>query len=558
MTRWRISILLGLALVIGGPVLAPLLALAGEPQGWAAWAEVGRISLLARTTLLLATGTLALALPTGVALATLLYRTNLPGRDWLRGLFLLMLFVPLPLYAAAWQAALGTGGFIPNSLWMTGTSAGGTGSPWVTWPQGLLPAIWIHASAGLPWVVVIVGTALTWVERDLEEDALLLAHPWNVLRSVTLVRGSAGIAAAALWVGLQTATEMTITDALQVRTFAEEIYTQWVASDRAAVSRAVAVSLPVLGFIGLLVLWSIGRLERQVPPAADIGRPSLCYSLGRQRWTVCVLVVCLLVLLDGIPLVSLVWKVGASGWPEQWSAATAKAHLLVTARAQTSMLAQTVGVAIITGGLTAALALVLCWLAVGARWFQVVLAILLVAAWVWPGPLIGWGMLTSIHWLLDTTQSAWLARLLYSGPSPLPVMWAYLIRFLPFAVALLWPVVRLVPTELREAARLDGASPAQELLHLGLPLLKRPLITTALALAVLNLGELGASRLVSTPGAEPFAQHFFALMHYGVTNDLAALALLLLLATSLGALALLLSRPGESTCLPRTSRRGSL
>src|SRR5262249_35852880 len=49
------------------------------------------------------------------------------------------------------------------------------------------------------------------------------------------------------------------------------------------------------------------------------------------------------------------------------------------------------------------------------------------------------------------------------------------------------------------------------------------------AVAVLALGELSAGKLVETPGSETFAHAVFVQMHYGVTNDLAALCLVLLL-----------------------------
>ena len=43
-----------------------------------------------------------------------------------------------------------------------------------------------------------------------------------------------------------------------------------------------------------------------------------------------------------------------------------------------------------------------------------------------------------------------------------------------------------------------------------------------------RLGEISASKLVETPGSETFAQVIFDRMHYGVTNDVAALCLVLL------------------------------
>jgi ABC-type spermidine/putrescine transport system permease subunit II len=49
---------------------------------------------------------------------------------------------------------------------------------------------------------------------------------------------------------------------------------------------------------------------------------------------------------------------------------------------------------------------------------------------------------------------------------------------------------------------------------------------------VLSLGELGASKLVETPGSMTFAHMVFVMMHTGVGNDLAALCLLLLAAVA--------------------------
>jgi ABC-type spermidine/putrescine transport system permease subunit II len=54
------------------------------------------------------------------------------------------------------------------------------------------------------------------------------------------------------------------------------------------------------------------------------------------------------------------------------------------------------------------------------------------------------------------------------------------------------------------------------------------------AVAVLSLGELGAGKLVETPGSQTFAHEVFTQMHYGVTNDLAALCLVLLTVVIVG------------------------
>src|SRR5205085_83788 len=98
--------------------------------------------------LALAGGTLALTLPAGIVLAALLYRSDLPGRVALRRLNVVALFVPLPLFATAWQAAVG----------VTGPAR-----PWAT---GLAAAVWVHAAAALPpaalTAVVVALAAARW------------------------------------------------------------------------------------------------------------------------------------------------------------------------------------------------------------------------------------------------------------------------------------------------------------------------------------------------------------------------------------------------------------
>ena len=87
-------------------------------------------------------------------------------------------------------------------------------------------AIWIHAMGALPWIALLGAASLRTVERRLEEESLLDASPLTVLTRVSLSRGAGGFWAGALWVAIICATEIAVTDLFQIRTFAEEIYTE--------------------------------------------------------------------------------------------------------------------------------------------------------------------------------------------------------------------------------------------------------------------------------------------------------------------------------------------
>jgi iron(III) transport system permease protein len=538
MNRWRLVLAGVLVLVVAAPLAIPFLDLFVHTEAWAAWREADRIAALARTTFLLIIAVVALTLPAGTAAAVLLYRSDLPGRRWLRALIVVALFVPLPLFASAWQAALGSGGWLPLDLWRTvapdDPDFSPTGVTWKPWARGLAAAAWVHAIAALPWVVWLVGQGLCWVEPELEEDARLSVGPWRVLWRVTLPRAGAAVGAAALWVAVQAATEITVTDMMQVRTFAEEVYTQAATPEAPdLLARAVAVSLPGAAATVLLVLAAARLAGRSLPPLRTSARPTPLVRLGLWRWPVAALVAAAVAVLAGIPVGSLVWKAGQGGSPPAWSASVTEDYLRLAYAAHRGLIAADLAGAAATGVVTAAVALLACWLARGSGWFYAAALGLAALAWALPGPVVGLGLKDWIARLMAAEDTVggpgWLAGALYQGPSLLPALWAAGLRTFPYALALLWPAVRLLPVELTEAARADGATPFWELRHSVWPLAAPAYGRAALAVTVLALGELSAGKLVATPGGETFAHEVFKRMHYGVTNHLAALCLVLLM-----------------------------
>jgi iron(III) transport system permease protein len=557
MGRWRLAVAFFLVAFLGLPLALPLVHALGDLGAWPLWSERARLLVLAGNTALLVAGTLALAIPTGVVGAILLYRTDIPLRRGLRFLTVATLFIPLPLFASGWQAALGSGGLIPLASWTAPESAdpdvSATGIAWKAWGHGLRTAIWVHAVAGLPWVVWLVGRGLCCVEPELEEDALTLMPPARVLWHVTLRRSTAAIGAAALWVALQTATEVTVTDMMQVRTYAEEVYDQFVRSDRALIPRLIAVSMPSVLLASVLVLWTTHRWQRNLPPMATLTRPPRLFALGRWRWPCLLIVLLVVAVLALVPFASLVWKAGLAGSPEAWSLSALFDALNKATRAQSVLVLRSLTLAAAAGILAGLIGLVTCWLAIEASRFRTFILLLVAVTWAMPAPVVGVGLKNAIALLLDICGRAeaevafyrgpwsdqleyWielisqqLAIALYHGPSAIPALWVDLLRYFPFAVAVLWPVVRLLPSELRDAARVDGARPWQELRHVVAPLTRSAVLRAALAVAVLSLGELGAGKLVETPGSETFAHELFSQMHYGTGSNVAALCLLLLI-----------------------------
>jgi ABC-type Fe3+ transport system permease subunit len=336
---------LGLLVFVAVPLAMPFAELP-QPSAWEWTHDDGvRLMHLGLNTLALTIGTVALSLPLGACLAVLLFRTSFFGRHLFLFLLALALFVPLPIVVSSWQGFFGSDGWLPVSIWR-----GSEYRPWVT---GMGPAIWISVLAATPWVAFIVGLGLTWVEPELEDEAAQIVGPWRVLFLVTIPRVRASVLAAALFVILQTAGEVSVTDMMLVSTLAEEVRTQFALGDRAATARTVILSLPILLGVWGAVLATLVRLERTLPPLMPATRKHRSLELGWPGVR-CVAVVALLAIL-AVPLIGIVWKLGLSGQPRAWYSETAWHFLQNEARVNGRNLFSSLLTSLAAGVLTAGL-----------------------------------------------------------------------------------------------------------------------------------------------------------------------------------------------------------
>lgn len=544
--RWILLTGAWLLLFFALPAAAPLCELAKLPEGWSAWDEADRLMELARTSFLLCALTLAAALPAGVLLGFLLARTDLPCRRLFLLLILLAFFLPVPLVAAGWRT-LWSALRLPASHDLA---------------SRLLAAAGLHALLALPWVALIAGFGFRAVEPELEEEALLFAPPARVFRRVTWPRTRAILGLAAGWVFLLTWQEITITDLFQVRTFGEEVYQQF-SSGREELARAAAAAAPLVLLLLPLTVWALARFRGFTPSRhRQFGGPYR-FPLGRWRLPALLLAAAAVVMTVGVPAAGLVAKAGlryataAAPGPPTWEPGLVFVRVAEQFHGKAWLLAESVGQAAAVGLLAALGALWLLFLARQRPWLEGALfaaAALLLAL---PGPIIGVGLLTVIETAILAPGLGWLSDLLYSRPSPLPTIWADLLRFGPVALLFLWPVVRLAPLAHEEEAWLNGAGPLARFRLAYLRPLAAPTLAVAVAVATLALGEISASKMVATPGDQflPLAHQLFLLMHASADTELAALGLcLMLLALGGGLLAAQLLKEPISL-QPKASRR---
>lgn len=532
----------GLMLSLGDEGLARPLALAGE-------------------TLKLVFLTEAIALPVGIPLGFLLFRTNLWGRRGWLALMAISAFVPMPLHATAWLGAFGN----------VGRSQLFGSSPFLV---GVVGAAVVHAVAAIPWVVILAGVGLRSVEPELEESAQMDLSGWRVVTSVTLRRGAWAIAGAALAVAVLTAGDMTVTDLLQVRTYAEEAYLQYQLGGGPAAAGTVA--LPPLLVLGILLLVVEGTLLRADPRRiASAARAGKVWRLGRSRVVVGLATGLVVGGLVAVPFGSLVWRAGrvggvaARGQAPHWSpsglygslrsalfeltgisepepapsTSTGGRPTFVQAltgpeaglylrmgweegvatvrRLASSPLATSLFCSALAASFAVAIAWCLVWSGREPGPWRVVGVLCVALALAVPGPVSGMALVLAYRNIPDFYDSMGM------------IVLAGVLRTLPYAWLVLWPAARALPPELLESATLDGLDSFGLATRVAVPTTRGAIIAAWSVAFVLAFGELPATNPVTPPGITPVTVVIWGLLHTGVESHLSGVVLVVLAAVAI-------------------------
>jgi thiamine transport system permease protein len=113
----------------------------------------------------------------------------------------------------------------------------------------------------------------------------------------------------------------------------------------------------------------------------------------------------------------------------------------------------------------------------------------------------------------------------------------------PFVVRAALPLLRSIRPELREAARVLGASPALVWKEIDFPIIARALAVGAGLAAVVSLGEFGATSFVARPASVTVPTLIFRLLgRPGTSSFGTAMALAVILAAMTASLVLLIDR----------------
>lgn len=503
------------------PVVWVFAAALGHPGGQTAavWADVLASRrcwrLLGRTIGLAALAALG-GTAVGAAVGGSLARTAMPARRLLLPLLFLPVAVPPYIQAMAWLDLLGRNGWLNRTLMRL------LGLERVPLDLCTLPGCaFVLACCLFPIVALTTAHALATADRQAEAAAELFVGKARAFWGVTLRSVLPALAVGALMVFAVVLGEFGVASLLQVNVYTLEIYSRFNAFHDIAGATAASVPLAVAGLAPLLLagLFLGRRVEGRVAPCTS---PAQTGALPWLGFAFCLGTVAVTLVL---PLGTLVAQAGhpSSYWRAALSASEQIGHSLAAS----------------AGTATLAVALVFIGLAVVRRQ----------ATWVPPAV----GGATLVPFVLPGTVLAIGLIQLCNRPGPLG--WVYgsagivvvacagkllAVAFWPLASAL-----SRVGSDLEDAGAVHGLSRPRVLAGITARLCLPVLVAVWLLVFALSVAELHACVLVCPPGFATLGVRLFTLLHYGMNQLVAALAVLLLglvLVPALAAYAVL--RPG--------------
>lgn len=476
----------------------------GQPEPWSTLIPTGRRLPLFGQTLLFALCVAVLGTLVGLFAAGAVQYSRIRAVRALRYTLLPMIIIPPHIHALAWGALVRD---LNRQFRVLGR---------MTLPeQGFAPAVWVQTMALLPFAFGVLYLGFRALPDEVAEAAVMLGSGSRAALRVLLPLQGPGVSASFLFLFLVSLLDYSVPSIFQLNLYTLTIFSEY--SIRYDAVHAFLLSMPLLA-VSLPAVWGLQRALRRIPLSMRKRSFQPVLLQGLSWFRIPILTALLVSTLQWLaPLFSLFREALPSFSDTRWLA---------------SSLPDLRGT-LFTGLLAALMAIPLSWAAAeaiharqvgcGIWWWLLMLPLAMPAPLVgiglihiWNGPLLGWtGGYTTLL---------------------MPAL-AVLLRFLPFSVLVVLSALKRQDNGCVEACLILQKDPLHGLVTIRLPLLGGALGAAGILAAVLSFSELGATLLLLPPGAGSLTIRIYNYLHYGQSDVVAGLCLVLfVLALAMGAL----------------------
>jgi iron(III) transport system permease protein len=489
-------------------------ALGAEPDAWGRLLQT-RIWKLLGNTLLLVVAVTGGAMLTGVSMAWLTERTDLPGRAIFRWMLAMPLAIPAYIGGIVHLALLRSrGGYLPQALEAIFGQPVNTPSPLGFWGAAFILTIFTY-----PYVYLLSAAAFRSLHASLEEAARIFGRgPLQTIFHVTLPALRPGLTAGALLVALDILAEYGTVALLRYETFSSAIFVQLSGRyDRSAAS----VLSGILVALAIFFLWGELRLQGRArfTQLESNWRPAPPHKLDKLKLPAFLLVAGVVSASLLVPvLVLLVWSIQALLDPQ-----TVESVFRTGSQGFGSYIWNSLWSSMLAAFLAVLFSLPVALLSVRhpARWTKF-LSRFCQVGYALPGVVIALSLVLLVNRGLP---------FLYA--TPFVVVIAYVLRHMPQAVRASESALNQLSPSLEEAARTLGRTSMQTLFQVTLPLILPGLLAGGSLVFLTSLKELPATLLLRPAGFDTLAVRVWQWAGDGFYTQAAPAALILILASAL-------------------------
>jgi iron(III) transport system permease protein len=484
------------------------------------------------TTLAVAAGMTAIAVPLGAVLAFLMVRTDIPGRSWLEPVILVPIFVSAVVLAFGYVVALGPVGFLSTTMrsWIGVV-------PWNIYSLAAL--IVIAGLSHVPHVYLYTAAALRGLGNDLEEAARVSgAKPWKVAIDVSLPMALPAVLFAGVLVfflGFELfGLPLVLGDPQGLLVLSTYLFKL---TNKLGVPSYQLMAVVVVTIVALTapLVYLQRRLLQESQRYVSVrgkGLRAAPLKLGAWRWPAFLLIVLWFTVTVIIPVAGITLRSFVQTWGEgiRLSEVLTLDHyreLIVYPNVVRGMI-NTFGIGVIGGAIAVAFYTLIA-LAVHrwpSGWTRVVDYLAMVPR-AMPGLVAGLAMLWIFLFVRPLTP---LKETLFS------VWLAYTIVWLAYGMRLISGTLLQVAPELEEAARTIGASQARMTRDVTVPLIRYGMLASWLLVFLIFVREYSTGIYLLAPGTEVIGSLLVSLWGTGAVDLVSALSVVNVAMISVGLL----------------------
>jgi iron(III) transport system permease protein len=456
----------------------------------------------------------------GVTAGIFLWRWNRGFSLYIPWLVLILALIPPYIHALAWTAFFNQLNPILLSYDLPGIMA-----------QGELLAWWVQLMNLAPLAIGLAMIAIKTVSPALVEAGRIQRSDFRCLFRIVLPLIAPLLLAGGGLLFVFSLMDYSIPSLFQVNVYSMEIFVEFSASNEPA--RAFLLSVPLLAVAVAAILLSRAALKNVTQSSSwhsCILKTPPSWPVWFQYYVYVIIAVITIQIL--MPLITLV--IYSAGVPDITS----------TIASAGSEIIYTIWISLLSAAICIPLAASLAPELLKTRHTSNLWWIFVIVALAIPPALTGIGLI-----------STWNNSLLppVYGTPYMPLL-AALARFTPLAVIIIAAQLSRIDPLLIDSARILQKNDFQTLLKIWLPLTAPGIIAAAAIVFALTAGELAATLIVAAPGQATLTMRIYNLLHYGATDSVAFLCLIIFISTlAAGAIAVWAFRRNYSAATGETS-----